>query len=247
MFYEMVTAAERAWLFALLVVWAGLLFGGLLWRRPTPGRSGRMPMQTRILSSVTLVVAGWSWALFSRDTSVARFATWIALGMTLGFLGDLFMAKLLPVREPVLSGMAAFGLGHVAYIVAGLRAGAIFGLDAAGQRGAAWIAWLLIGAAGWYAAVMRGGERSALHWIALPYALLLASTAGVATGLALQAPAFLPFAAGACLFLVSDLILAAGLFGGRRHPRHDDIVWLTYGPGQMLIVYSIGAVLRLAG
>ena len=36
-----------------------------------------------------------------------------------------------------------------------------------------------------------------------------------------------------------DLMLAAGLFSGWRHPRRDDIVWLLYGPGQMLIVYSV--------
>jgi hypothetical protein len=85
-----------------------------------------------------------------------------------------------------------------------------------------------------------------LHWVALPYALLLASTAGVATGLALQDTAFWPMAAGAALFLLSDLILAAQLFNGRRFRLIDDVIWLTYGPGQMLIVYSVAAALGAA-
>ena len=77
----------------------------------------------------------------------------------------------------------------------------------------------------------------------MPYALLLATTAGLALGLALQQAAFFPLALGAFLFLFSDLILAGALFGGREWPLHHDIVWLTYGPGQMLIVYSIAVLL----
>ncbi|MGQ9490514.1 MAG: lysoplasmalogenase family protein [Anaerolineae bacterium] len=238
---ELLTWPRAAWLGVLLATWAILLFSGL-GAEPQPGRLGRMPRGRRILSSLVLVIAGWSWAWFSRDAAGAGYAALIALGMTLGFVGDLFMANLVPGPQPVLGGMAAFGLGHVAYIAAGLRAGTAYNFDAAGARSIAWAVWLLIGVAGWYVAVMRGQERTALQWIALPYALLLASTAGVATGLALQAAAFAPLAAGAALFLVSDLILAAGLFSGWRHPRRDDIVWLFYGPGQMLIVYSIGTV-----
>ncbi len=247
MFSDIVTAAERAWLIGLLIAWAALLFGGLLWHAPRPGRVGRMPVQTRILSSAALVVAGWSWAWFSRGAGAAGYATWIALGMTLGFLGDLLMARLLPIREHALAGMGAFGLGHGAYITAGLRFGAEHGLDATLPRAAAWAMWLLIGAAGWYLAVLRGQRQiTVLYWAALPYALLLASTAGMATGLALQAGAFWLFAVGAALFLISDLIIAAGLFGGLRFRNSDDVIWLTYGPGQMLIVYSVAAALLAA-
>jgi hypothetical protein len=59
-----------------------------------------------------------------------------------------------------------------------------------------------------------------------------------------QPPVFLPLAVGAALFLLSDLILAAELFNGLHFPLIGDVVWLTYGPAQMLIVYSmIGALL----
>ncbi len=71
----------------------------------------------------------------SRDTTAATFAMLIAIGMTLGFLGDLFMGQLLPVQGYVLWGMGSFGLGHVAYIVAGVVYGNQHGLAAAGIRG----------------------------------------------------------------------------------------------------------------
>ncbi len=239
------TWPQGAWLLALLLAWAVLLFSGL-WAEAEPGRLGRMPRRRRLLSSLVLVVAGWSMALFARGTGAAGYAALIALGMTLGFIGDLFMANLLPGSQPVLGGMAAFGLGHVAYIAAGLRASAAYGLVATGPRAIAWAIWLAVGLVGWYAAVMRGTERTVLNWMALPYALLLSSTAGIATGLAIQSGVFITFALGAALFLVSDLILAAGLFAGWRHPRRDDIIWLLYGPGQMLIVYAV-AVILMAG
>ena len=115
--------------------------------------------------------------------------------------------------------MGAFGLGHVAYIAAGILYGNQHGLAEAGTRYGMWAIWLVVGLIGWYLAVFRGQKKhSGLHWVALPYALLLASTAGVATGLAVQDPALWPMAVGAALFLVSDLILAAHLFNGRFLP-----------------------------
>jgi hypothetical protein len=232
--------------FVLLIVWAALLFGGFIFGKPQAGREGRMPTWTRMASSATLVIAGWSWFAVARGTGAASFAALIAIGMTLGFLGDLFMARLLPVSPHVLWGMGAFGLGHVAYIAGIIGFGNAHGLAAAGPRYGAWLAWLAIGALAWYFVVFRGQRPTALHWAALPYALLLASTAGFATGLALQHPAFVPLAIGAALFLISDLVLAAHLFAGRSFHLIDDVVWLTYGPGQMLIVYSVAAALMIA-
>ncbi len=230
-----------ALLIALVLVWAALLFGGFVFGKPRSGREGRMPTWTRLVSSLTLVAAGWAWVAAANGSSAASFARLIAAGMTLGFLGDLFMARVLPVGSHVLWGMAAFGLGHVAYIAAIIGFGNAHGLNAAAPRWAAWLIWLTIGAGAWYGVVFRGQKPSVLHWAALPYALLLSSTAGFATGLAVQHLAFAPLAIGAMLFLISDLILAARLFAGRRFPLVDDVIWLTYGPGQMLIVYSIAA------
>ena len=99
---------------------------------------------------------------------------------------------------------------------------------------------------GWYFVVFRGQKQhDVMDWAASPYALLLASTAGVFTGLALQAAALSPTAFGAALFLFSDLMIAAKLFAGRetRRINIDDLIWLTYGPGQMLIVYTTAFLL----
>jgi len=228
---------------ALFFVWFALLFGGFIFGKPDAQRTRRMPTWTRMGSSFTLVVVAWANFWFNRVSPDALFGGLIALGMTLGFIGDLFMARLFPVKDYVIGGIGSFGLGHIAYIVALLYFGSQHGLTAPGAMLGGWIAWLLVGGIGWYVVVLRGHKATLLHKLALPYALLLASTVGIATGLALQAPFFSPLAIGAALFLISDLILAAKLFNGAYFPLIDDVVWLTYGPGQMLIVYTAGAAM----
>ncbi len=246
----MVISWQSVWLLALLFFWAILLFGSFLIGRPDPERVHRIPRRARVLSSLILVIAGWSWYLVVLatlpDLAISGFGLLIALGMTLGFIGDLFMAGLLPlIRPPVLGGIGAFGLGHGAYIVALILYGDRMGLNAPGPRWIGWLIWLLIGGTAWFFVVWRGrnGSPSVLHRAALPYALLLSSTVGFAMGLALQSAAFGPLAIGAALFLASDLILAAQLFNNLHFPLIGDVIWLTYGPGQMLIVYTAGRIL----
>jgi YhhN family len=238
---------QRVWLLGLLLLWACLLFGGFVFGKTDVKNNRRMPTWTRMTSSLTLVVAGWSWYLFTRDSSIQWFSLLIAIGISLGFIGDLCLAQLIPLPQPTLGGIAAFGLGHVAYIIALVLFGNQAGLDAPAPRWGGLVVWLLIGLIGWYLVVFRGSKPTALHLAALPYMLLLASTAGLATGLALQSPAFIPLAIGGGLFLLSDLILAAELFNDLHFPLIGDVVWLTYGPAQMLIVFAVNSALLVAG
>jgi YhhN family len=237
------TDPQRAWLLTLLILWAALLFGGFAFGRLNAERTRRMPAWTRLASSLALVVAAWSWFSFAAGGPAGFYTLLIALGMSLGCLGDVCLAGMLPLRQPVLWGIGSFGLGHTAYIAALVGLGNALGLDAAAPRWGAVAGWLVAGLAGWYLIVWRGGvKHSILHAAALPYALLLAATAGLATGLALQAPALAPLALGGALFLASDLILAAQLFSGLFFPLIGDVIWLTYGPAQALIVYATVAL-----
>jgi hypothetical protein len=128
-------------------------------------------------SSLVLVVAGWLWWALAREGAAAGYALAVAIGMTLGFADDLFMAKLIIRSDKhVLGGIGAFGLGHIAYIVGIVGFGGSTG--ATDGRLAAWLAWLILGAAAWHVVVYRGQAHSVLHYAALPYALLLFSASG---------------------------------------------------------------------
>lgn len=247
MFLSLLNQTQRYWLIGLLILWALLLFGGFFFGGSADA-SRRMPTWTRMASSATLVVAAFSWYAFTRHTPAGSYALLIAVGMTFGFLGDLFLAGLLPGGRNVIFGIISFGIGHIFYITAMMRFATAAGLTNPSTRWGSLAVWLLVGLAGWYLVVWRGAIRAGIsptivHWIALPYALLLATTAGLATGLALQDGRFIPLALGGALFLLSDLILAGEMFSGMTFRLIGDVIWLTYGPAQMLIVYSVGAVL----
>jgi uncharacterized membrane protein YhhN len=240
----------RAWVHLIWIFWATLLFGGtffsLAGREPAFAEwNEKLLLVSHLGSSVLLVIAGWIWVLgFTRSAAVGT-AYLFAAGMSAGAIGDFFNAGVLQdfvrLPDPVLGGMAAFALGHIAYIWACARVARERGFHSRARRAAGIRFWEAFGAVAWFFVVYRGTNSAAhvLVWPALPYSLLLATTAGVATYLALEDRRFASLAAGAVLFLVSDLILAFRLFHG-EFPMAPHAVWLTYGPGQMLIVYSIG-------
>jgi uncharacterized membrane protein YhhN len=168
----------------------------------------------------------------------------MALGMTLGFVGDLFNAGLIPgvFQDDTVGGIIAFGLGHIAYIAGLLNLERSAALGRPVLRNLALLVWLAIGFGGWLYVTTDAAKGADLRWPALPYSLLLAGTAGLASGVALRDRRFVPLAVGGALFLTSDLILAWELFQGTFRMA-GDLVWLTYGPAQMLIVYSVGTAI----
>ena len=150
-------AWQTAILLALFAVWAVLLFGGFALgpdhQSIAPGVCLPGPAWVLLL---ILVVIAWLWYAFTRQSPVGTYALLIAVGMSCGCLGDLFLASVIPLREPVLAGMLAFGLGHVAYLVAAILLGNHFRLGAPLPRFSMLTLWLLIGLAGWYVVILRG-------------------------------------------------------------------------------------------
>lgn len=231
----------QGWMAALWILWALALFGGFVIGKPDAKREHRIPRPARMTASALLVMAAWVSALASGGIAFDRLTTWTALGMTFGFIGDLFMAGLLIRGDTrVMGGIGAFGIGHVLYII-----GIVTFIDVAALYVVEVIAiplvlfWIGVAVVGWYRAVWRGSDKTPLHRIALGYALLLAGTAAAAS-VAMTGAAFMAVVmVGAALFLISDLILASQLFKGTYFHLISDVVWFTYSPGQMLIVYGV--------
>lgn len=230
---------------ALWVVWAALLWGGFA-IGGSEDEQVRIPTWCRMESSVVLVLAGWVYYFMAAGTAAAPFAASITIGMLLGLMGDLSNGDLLPIPNPIMGGILAFALGHIAYIRGCLSLREPLAIRGTRAVLGPVLVWQIVGLVGWFLVVFSSGPMGLLHWAALPYSLLLAGTAGCATMLALANRAFVPLAIGAALFLFSDLVLAWRIFRG-PFAHGGDLVWLTYGPGQMLIVYSIGAAIRLCG
>jgi hypothetical protein len=240
----MLAPDQRAWLIGLLALWFGLLYGGFVLGKPDLQGDRRMPLWTRMSSSAVLVLAAWSWVYIAICTDAKTYAVLVAAGMSLGFLGDLVLAQTIPIVGRVAAGMAFFGLGHTAYILAFSGFSSNYPIRWSPMLIIAYVGWVTIGIMGWRLVVCRGSQRTRLSRVTLVYSFLLAGMAALATTLALQDSDFIPTAVGASLFVVSDTILAAVLFNTCRIRLVHDVIWLTYGPAQMLIVYSIFAAIR---
>ena len=235
-----------AW--SLLGVWALLLCGGLLWGR-SPSQDRLIPAWTLAASAATLLLLAWFGYLLTRaGTARAGYAFGIAAGLTACTVGDLFIARRpAPKWSPV--GISFFACGHLLYSGAIarylVRYIAQYGDGLGGMRWLALTLWLAFGALAGWAVLLRARRRGPL-WAsaAVAYTLLLCSTAGLASGLALTVPLFGVLAAGALLLLLSDLVLVAALSVNLRLPWIGNAARLLRVPAQALIVVSIWSALQ---
>jgi hypothetical protein len=230
----------------LLAIGAALLILGFAFGRLDQERINRIPRANKILSSAILVVCALIWWLVGASgTPLAPYAALLFFGMAFSFLGDLIMARLLPLPQHVLFGMGAFGVAHVLYISGYLRLGSVLGLQNGRAQAVGLAVLLVLAAVLWWALIRSSQTDAVLNYGSLGYALLLAAMAGLAVSLALQEPRFVPLALGAVLFLVSDVFLGHRLFQGGTFLLVGDLVWMTYIVGQLLIVFSTATGLRL--
>jgi uncharacterized membrane protein YhhN len=182
---------------------------------------------TGLLAVLLITVPGGAWFWL------------IPLGLALGALGDLCLA--LRGERVFLAGVAAFGLGHLAYAGGFLLRSAEIGFDGIGIREAAvlaGLAGLLVSTEVWLAqrtAALRGPVRGYVALIGVMglAALLLPAHAGQGI-----------LRLGAALFIASDLMLALQLFVVRDAGMQRALslaLWPAYWGAQALIAW--GAVI----
>ncbi len=163
---------------------------------------------------------------------------WFGLGLVFSLLGDTFL--LWPKRF-FLPGLAAFLLAHVCYII-GLNQ------DAIPLQFGSLLALVVVTAVGYsvYRTIRRGmlrkPENQAYRWPVLAYCLVI-TLMMLSAWLCLLRPEW-PAAAGwlaavgASLFLVSDSLLAYGMFV-RKLDHGDLLVMTTYHLGQAGILAGV--------
>lgn len=199
----------------------------------------------RMISCLLLVVAAWLAWHTRRQTRLAAALLFVAIGMTLGFYGDSHVGDRFwwpPFPQKILGGIVFYGLGHLAYVAACV----VIRRRERLERGRRWwwpiLAWQLAALAGWAAVALTSDEEPSLRIPTLLYTLLVAATPGFGTALAVQRPAFRALAIGGAMFLISDLLLAWQIFHD-SFTGIDELTWVNYGGGEMLIVY--GAILGI--
>jgi uncharacterized membrane protein YhhN len=172
---------------------------------------------------VALVVVAL--VLGAADTSAGL---WLLLALVLGLVGDVFLLGDTDTRFRL--GLAAFLLGHLAFVVSFAR----LGLDPPDWQWAAWVvlfACLIATRRVVPATFLRGGQA-----LALPVALYTV-VIGAMVILAFDTGEPL-IAIGATVFAASDSILAVDRFV-RPRPWAQFAVMVTYHLGQALIVAGV--------
>lgn len=228
----------------LMLVWVGAYVVGLIVRRPDRVGEEHLPLWAKlVMIATTLTLAGW-WIARSFPFVIDA-GIFIVLGLLLGAVGDLILARVFSrIRQVEIASMIVFGIGHVCYILAALGARRWHGLSnlsvwivMAAAAGLAVIAWRFL-------VYNPAGPRS-LNVGSLWYGMLLLAAAAAIIQLWLETAMHLTFAIGIVLFAISDMLLAQYLIRKRDWPFLRDGVWLVYSAGQMLIAYSLGAILDL--
>lgn len=168
---------------------------------------------------------------------------WFGVGLVFSLAGDIF---LMWMKRFFVPGLAAFLLAHVCYIIA---------LNQDAIQFQAWVLVVAVMVTGvgftCHRTIRRGmvkkPENAKLRFPVLAYCLMISLmllSAWVClfrTGW--SAPAGWMAAGGASLFILSDFMLAYGLFV-KPIPRGDLLVMVTYHLGQVAII--LAAVLRFA-
>ena len=211
-----------------------LLLMAFIFGASNAGRTRRTLKPLRLATSfVAMVMALVVWA---SNTRLAGAAPWFFLGMAFGFSGDLILADVIPLPKRMISGLIAFGVGHICYVSGFINVAAILGLSNPITGSLFWVVYVIASSFLWVAFITNPAKSRTLNIGSLIYAWLISVMAGAAGGLALQDPRLTLTAIGGALFLLSDLIL------GNRELRDNgwflvhDVVWIIYIAGQALIV-----------
>lgn len=216
------------------------------WRdAPARATKGRLPIQARMLLSLSLVISAWLLSL-ANITKVPEYAQWVALGMTASFIGDLVMARLIPLPNRLIGGMIAFGIAHGLYITAyrstiatisslepyaRFDSGLLIGL----------IVYGIITLVGWWFLIRNPQKGMVTNIGALVYGLWISMMASFALALGFGLGFWLT-AIGGLLFISSDFLIGMTDIRGIQLRNANDWVWLTYVAGQMGIIYASAIV-----
>ncbi len=204
--------------------------------------NGRLPLTVRMLLSFSLVVAAF--AIWQGGAKLPTYAQWVAFGMLASFIGDLVMARLIPLPNRLMGGMIVFGIAHALYINAYVGTlQTISSLEPYNRFNVGLLAGILSYCSftvfGWWFLIRNPQKDAVTNIGALVYGAWISVMASCALALAFALGRFAWLTAlGGLLFVVSDFLIGVTDIRGVRIKNANDWIWLTYVAAQMAIVYS---------
>lgn len=207
-------------------------------KKPDAKCKVRLPKPIRILLSILLAFSAF--LIWQSSQYAYVYCTWVLIGMLLSLIGDLAMAEVIAFHNRMVGGMVFFFLAHCSYITAYIRT--------LNQSSLPLISWNFIIIFAfleitvylvWRYFIMNHEGKQGLNIGSLLYGFCIAFMASTAVSLAVTVGRpWYAAAAGAILFMISDLIIAVTKIGTASFNYSEIYIWVTYVSGQIGIIYS---------
>lgn len=207
--------------------------------KPTQdGRARAIPWLQRSTTAQLALMAWLFYLAWASTSEIAQFSRLVAIGITISFVADLIMGRLIPTPNRVIFGIGVFSLAHISYIVAFFPLIPVLAPDAAFLMNFTVFGLVFVGIMIFAGLVYNREKHRFTNYAALVYTLLIAVMAAITLAIGVANPALWLLAAGGLLFLASDAILGNQIFRDNHWPMVSEVVWAVYVLGQAAIVWS---------
>lgn len=224
-------------LYFLIIIQTAIYIWGVIINSSTP--SGNLPVPIKICLSLSFVIAAFLIKYFNKPRAYTKF---IALGMEFCFMGDLINSNVVPMINSffviTVASIACFGIGHILFIIAFVKTLKSSGIPVLGMPFYIGIIfyWAITIISWWL--LIFPVDKSFMSYGVLGYGLWVSTMAAFSWPLVKIKKKYLLVAAGAFMFVVSDIFLGVTGIGGKYVPYRDAIIWATYVLALMGIIYS---------
>ncbi len=235
----------------LVILPSGTVLGFLLhWLtiRGIDSAEGRLPWCRGAYLAFSAQLLLFAWTVFLMAGLGRRGAVLVPLGMTFSFAGDYFNLQFPAirnrVREPVFLGILSFATAQALYIGAFLTYIPLRELVQRGRLVPILAALLIAPTVIFRLRVYHPDRPRSLMLGGFLYGFALGTMTAIALSAALaRGGPWIPVAAGALFFLLSDAVMGETTLHG-RHPRYEyQVPWGTYLAAQGLILAGTASFL----
>lgn len=200
----------------------------------TSNPSGGLAVPVKVILSLSFVLAALLIRHFNRTKVYTKY---VAIGMSLCFIGDLINSDVIP-GVGIIGSIVFFALAHVSFILAYAKTVKKHGLTIFCKYSYIFMALY------WAITILLWGflvfpkDKSFMSYGVLAYGLWVSTMAAFSWSLVRIHKKYLLVAAGAFMFVISDLFLAVTGIGGITVHFRDAVIWATYILGLMGIIYA---------
>lgn len=204
------------------------------------GAGRKLPISVRLYLSISLAFTAFFIAYNNKAINTASYSTFVFIGMFSSLIGDLFMAKLIRIKNRLVGGIIFFSLAHGFYITAYIKTMYDNNIMLSRYIFLSISIFLLFYMVSLVLCLKKLIKLNINNVAVLTYTSIIFTMGVFAFSLAVSLGSkwWITFI-GALLFMISDSIIALTEIWNIRLKNTGLWVWLTYVAAQIGIIYSV--------